>query len=299
MAEWVLVPSLKSLRSEFDRIAPGRDKTSDGSIGDASHQGNVSDHNPDETGNTPDEDSDSINEVHAIDVDADLRTDNLTMEKVVQFLISECRKSSGTDRGRLKYIIYNRRIWEGPGWNQRTYTGSNPHTAHAHFSAEYASQYSQDESSWGLVEKFGGDVSEAEVTSALEKFFKRDTEKANDGTTVNITSRIGRDALDQYVPNGTRNNEKTSAWSALKDLGLQLMALRADVTALAGKDFVNEAELSQTVISGVLAGLAGADGAADTIADAVVAALPADLATDVANQILAKQGQAMLDAVQD
>ena len=31
---------------------------------------------------------------------------------------------------------------------------------------------------------------------------------------------------------------------------------------------------------------------------AVVAALPEDLATDVANQILAKQGQAMLDAAE-
>lgn len=66
------------------------------------------------------------------------------------------------------------------------------------------------------------------------------------------------------------------------------------VTDLSGKDFTDEA----AIIQGVLAGLAGADGAADTIADAVIAALPEDLATEVADEILAKQGQAMLDAAE-
>jgi hypothetical protein len=62
------------------------------------------------------------------------------------------------------------------------------------------------------------------------------------------------------------------------------------------EDPTDEQAIIAGVTNGVLAGLAGADGAAQTIADAVVAALPADLATDVANQILAKQGQAMVDA---
>lgn len=295
----ILIPCLDQLFKEFNQIAPSRDKATDGWIGDSAHRSRSSDHNPDETGATPDEDSDSIDEVHAIDVDDGLRA-SFTMEQVVQYIIGECRKSgtSGKDKGRLKYIIYNKRIWSASnGWGQKSYTGDNPHTEHAHFSAEYDSKYSNDRSTWGLVDKFGGgDVSEAEVTSALEKFFKRDTTKETDGTTSNITSRIGRDALDQFVPNGTRNGEKASAWGVLKDLGTQLMALRADVAALAGKDFVNEQELSEMVISGVLTGLAGAEGAAETIADAVVEALPEDLAEEVANLILRKQGQAMVDA---
>jgi hypothetical protein len=61
----------------------------------------------------------------------------------------------------------------------------------------------------------------------------------------------------------------------------------------------DEAAVTAGVVQGVLSGLAGAEGAAETIADAVMAALPADLAADVANQILAKQGQAMLDAADD
>ena len=135
MADWVLIPCLKALFADFDRIAPSRDHASDGSIGDAAHQHEVSDHNPDETGSVPIHDADHINEVHAIDVDDDLRESDLTMEKCVQFLLARCR--SGAEK-RLRYIIYNRRIWSASsGWVQKTYTGASPHTEHAHFSASY------------------------------------------------------------------------------------------------------------------------------------------------------------------
>lgn len=156
MATWVLIPCLVKLFSEFDIIAPYRDTASDGRVGDTAHQGSVSDHNPDETGNVPSHDADSINEVHAIDVDNNLNS-YITMEDVIQFLLSECRKENGTDRGRLKYIIYNKRIWEAKNnWEQRAYTGSSPHTEHAHFSAEYDSNLESDISTWGLIERFIG-----------------------------------------------------------------------------------------------------------------------------------------------
>jgi hypothetical protein len=148
MASWILIPCLVRLRSEFNTIAPTRDHASDGSIGDAAHQSEVSDHNPDETGSVPIHDADHVNEVHAIDVDDDLRQSDLTMEKVVQFLLGRCR--SGTEK-RLRYIIYNRRIWEASNdWRQRTYTGSSPHTEHAHFSASYVSKLEASTASWHL-----------------------------------------------------------------------------------------------------------------------------------------------------
>jgi hypothetical protein len=135
MAAAVLVPCGVRLRSDFDAIAPGRNKASDGWIGDTAHQQETSDHNPDETGSVPIHDADRVNEVHAIDVDSDLREFDLTMEKVVQFLLGRCR--SGAEK-RLRYIIYNRRIWEASnGWRLRTYTGPSPHTEHAHFSFSY------------------------------------------------------------------------------------------------------------------------------------------------------------------
>jgi hypothetical protein len=155
MTDWVLVPCLKALFAEFDRIAPSRDHASDGSIGDQAHEEEVSDHNPDETGSVPIHDPDRLNEVHAIDVDNQLRESNLTMERVVQFLLARCR--SGVER-RLRYIIYNRRIWSASsGWVQKTYTGASPHTEHAHFSASYETALEASTASWGLVEEFGED----------------------------------------------------------------------------------------------------------------------------------------------
>src|SRR4051812_21617920 len=177
MADWVLIPCLKALFAEFDRIAPSRDHASDGSIGDAAHQNEVSDHNPDETGRVPIHDADHINEVHAIDVDNTIRESDLTMEKVVQFLLGRCR--SGAEK-RLRYIIYDRRIWDyRSGWVQKTYTGPSPHTEHAHFSPSYKTKHEYDTSSWHLEDtpvslttadkKFVTDAITAAVTKTLNE----------------------------------------------------------------------------------------------------------------------------------
>jgi hypothetical protein len=148
MTDPVLIPAAVSLRTAFNALAPGRDKASDGWIGDTAHQQEVSDHNPDETGSVPIHDADRTNEVHAIDVDNDLRESDLTMEKVVQFLLGRCR--SGAER-RLRYIIWNRRIWSASsGWVQQTYAGASPHTEHAHFSFSYDTALEASTVSWHL-----------------------------------------------------------------------------------------------------------------------------------------------------
>src|SRR5919112_6383285 len=135
MVSWILVPCLVSLRNEFNAVAPRRDRTSDGSIGDPAHAQTSSDHNPDETGNTPYEDADSRNEVHAIDVDKDLRKPGWSMQKCVEIIVVRHRTARDN---RLQNVIYNRRIWSRSwGWTARAYTGSNPHDKHAHFSSRY------------------------------------------------------------------------------------------------------------------------------------------------------------------
>jgi hypothetical protein len=148
----ILIPCLVQLRAEFNAIAPARAKGADGWIGDAAHQDRVSDHNPDETGAVPIHDADHVDEVHAIDVTTDLNESDLTMEKCVQFLLGRCRRDSDDPRNeaRLRYIIFDRRIWEAPGWGQQTYTGPDPHTGHAHFSAEYITSLEADTASWHL-----------------------------------------------------------------------------------------------------------------------------------------------------
>jgi hypothetical protein len=156
MASWILVPCLVALRTEFNRVAPTRHKASDGSIGDAAHAQRSSDHNPDETGATPYEDADRVNEVHAIDVDRDLRRTGWSMDKAVEIIVVRHRQGRDT---RLQNVIYNRRIWSRAwGWTAREYTGSNPHNQHAHFSARYTTAQERDTRPWGLLEAEDDDM---------------------------------------------------------------------------------------------------------------------------------------------
>lgn len=136
---WEELPASKTLFAEFNTVAPGRDKASDGRIGDGEHSQNVSDHNPDETGNVGSQsDADRANEVHAADVDSSGPWPaGWSMERFVQFILARCR--SGAER-RLRYIIFNRRIWSASnGWREESYSGANPHDKHAHFSFRYGS----------------------------------------------------------------------------------------------------------------------------------------------------------------
>lgn len=129
-----LVPCLAVLRSEFNELFPNRAKDSDGWIGDPAHQARDSDHNPDSRGL-----------VHAIDVDTDLG-EGARMQDFVDHLAR--RK----DR-RLTYIIFNRRIWSAShAWNPRPYTGPDPHTGHAHISADDVPALEQNTSSYHLEE---------------------------------------------------------------------------------------------------------------------------------------------------
>lgn len=172
----MLIPCLVRLFDEFDMIAPSRDHASDGDIGNTAHQAEVSDHNDDEVGKVPIHDADHIHEIHAIDVDNNLNESDLTMEKCVQFLLTRCR--SGAEK-RLRYIIYNRRIWSASsGWVQKTYTGASAHTEHAHFSASYVTALEASTASWHLEDipvaltptdkKFITDTVGAAGTSAAE-----------------------------------------------------------------------------------------------------------------------------------
>jgi hypothetical protein len=150
-ADWVLVPALVSLRTEFNTLSPNRDKASDGSVGDTSHAASSSDHNPDESGATPYEDSDRINEVHAIDVDnTGPWPPGVTFQRIIDGIVAEHR--AGRD-DRLQMVIYNRRIisrsWGWDSWH--AYTGSNPHDKHAHFSCRYTTAQESDTSPWGVA----------------------------------------------------------------------------------------------------------------------------------------------------
>jgi hypothetical protein len=198
MAEWVLIPAAVSLRGEFNELSPSRSKASDGSIGDTSHSASSSDHNPDETGRTPYEDADSINEVHAIDVDSDLRKPGWSMQRAVNIIVG--RHRDGLD-DRLQNVIYNRKIasrsW---GWIWRDYTGASPHVEHAHFGFRYGSGSGSSNPEnrtgpWGLLaaekgeDDFMGFINnQAELNSALTTWARTDAGQA-------VLSEAARDAV--------------------------------------------------------------------------------------------------------
>lgn len=133
------VPASTALVEEFNALAPQRSKASDGTIGDTAHSQSASDHNPDETGNTGgQEDSDSLNEVHARDITAaGPWPPGWSMERCVQIILARCR--AGAEK-RFRNIIYYDRIWAASGsWVERSYSGANNHRKHAHFSFRYGS----------------------------------------------------------------------------------------------------------------------------------------------------------------
>lgn len=67
----------------------------------------------------------------------------------------------------------------------------------------------------------------------------------SDGTP---TSKIGRLAFGQGIPNGTDSGKRDLAWQVLADLGSNLVALQAKVDALAAPVAITPAELQAAVL---------------------------------------------------
>jgi hypothetical protein len=261
---WILVPSLVSLRAEFNAFAPDRDKATDGAIGDGEHSQSSSDHNPDETGKTPSEDADDTNEVHAIDVDADLRKPGWVMGQCVDIIVLRHRR--GQD-DRLQNVIYNRTIWSRSwGWAPREYIGPNPHTQHAHFGARYTLAEENDTRPWGLLE---ADMpTTAEIKAAVKDLLINDPQVAS---TLKArpwqASWSGEDA-------GLRLAQAAGVADAVAELGQQ-----ADTYAAADAE-------RDAVLPGQVRDALGVGRPVDQVA-ATLRALLGDQADEVAQAILA------------
>lgn len=116
-AAWRNCGASLTLISAVNARWPGRDKSSDGTIGDQSHANRASDHNPNAQG-----------VVRARDIDVNGIDVGWLFEWLRQRAAGDPRLAGGG------YLILNRRITapDFSGW--RAYTGSNPHTGHGHVS---------------------------------------------------------------------------------------------------------------------------------------------------------------------
>lgn len=106
----IVSPAVRAALRDANAAWPGRQRQSDGTLGDAAHQARKSDHN---TGDAVD-----ITHDPRAGCDAGVIADMATRDH------------------RVTYVIWDRRIWSraraAEGW--RPYTGSNPHTKHVHIS---------------------------------------------------------------------------------------------------------------------------------------------------------------------
>ena len=215
MVDVYSVPASTSLVDEINWLAPKRDKSSDGTIGNKAHSETSSDHNLDETGATPGEDVDSINEVHARDIDSSGPwPKGWSMERIVGLVVGNHR--AGRDN-RLQNVIYNRRIWSRSwGWTERPYTRANPHDKHAHFGFRYGSggagNPEQDTSPWGIKAARTRELEAQEMNAAETTAWARsDTGKdalgdavltapiGNSGETLGVAIQRMR-AVDKLIP---------------------------------------------------------------------------------------------------
>jgi hypothetical protein len=140
VGSWRVANSLITLLSQVNALYPGRNKASDGTIGDAAHQAQQSDHNPDASGIVRALDL-TNDPSHGFDIDA--FTDALQL---------------GRD-DRVSYVIANRLIMfgnRGPvPWVWQDYDGDDPHTGHVHISVTDSTR-ADSPVSWVLPGLTGG-----------------------------------------------------------------------------------------------------------------------------------------------
>lgn len=130
-----LAKALVTLRTQVNEARKGRDKASDGWIGDPAHRGRKSDHNPNPKG-----------VVTAIDIDENLSAGE-DAATLVKALIG-----NQVNRKRLKYIIYEGRITDKNDITKwKPYSGTNAHKHHVHISAATSPQLHDDPSLWDLT----------------------------------------------------------------------------------------------------------------------------------------------------
>lgn len=136
---WRLAGAVEQIRLEANLANPGRDKTSDGTIGDAAHATRSSDHNPWVIVS-------GLGVVRAIDLDIDGLDLPTAFERARQLAVA----------GRLPqiagggYLILNRRI-TSPNFDRwNPYNGPNPHVAHGHGSMSLNVAGFDSRAAWGI-----------------------------------------------------------------------------------------------------------------------------------------------------
>ncbi|MCU1677147.1 MAG: Phage tail fiber protein [Frankiales bacterium] len=151
---WRVARSLLTLREEIDDRWPDRERQSDGTIGDESHQAkaNRSDHNPWV------KDDNGVGVVRALDVDAGPGLFPNRSHDTVGDTVSEVVRGAGLNGhpalGNGAYVIYEGRIasaLSNPAWSWRKHDG-DAHESHPHISVGRNEAAFDSKAGWGIRE---------------------------------------------------------------------------------------------------------------------------------------------------
>jgi hypothetical protein len=141
---WRPAKSLNKLKEQVNAAFPGRNKASDGMIGNAAHCGpgaGGSDH----CARIPDG---GVGVVTAFDITHDTAS-GCDAQKIVEAIVD-------SQDQRVKYVIWNSHIWNSSAmgaaapWAKRPYSGSNPHNKHMHVSVLGSKAKYDDDSAWQI-----------------------------------------------------------------------------------------------------------------------------------------------------
>lgn len=130
------------LRAQIDRRWPGRDRRSDGWIGDRAHSARASQHNPDKNGI-----------VRAIDIDENMGKGRLRNGISARRLANELIAYAGSGlpgSKRVLYVVYENALASGTYWSKwwQWRPGAWGHTQHIHVS--FTEHADTDGSVWPL-----------------------------------------------------------------------------------------------------------------------------------------------------
>lgn len=129
---WKLAPALAALISDVNQEWPDRDKTYDGTIGDAAHAARKSEHNPNR------DPSDDVPDGYV--TAADITSSGVDVARLIDVLIHDPR---------TWYVIHNREIRSRTyGFMHQDYKGSDPHLHHIHISLVQTAKACNDTGHW-------------------------------------------------------------------------------------------------------------------------------------------------------
>ena len=230
---WDVAENLKALRVAIRKWRP---KATIYTIGDAAHQRRTSDHNPDDTSGSAAEqsDSDSKAEVRALDVMLTAGFSAADAMKLITTIIAD-----PAARKRLRYMIFNHKIYSAKnGWKPAPFE-SDPHTDHVHIS-NLASD-DGNTAPWPAVLALSGEETDVPLTAA---------------DLLEVRKQVSLGLYDIAWAMAKNTDVKTSSGAVISEKG------RADAT---------EANLLALFVAPVLKAIADTDTAndkADALTDA-------------------------------